>query len=70
MPAPRGVHAVLGRSPALAVLNPVAAAPHEKTNGSGYHKGLRADAVDPGASVLAAADTYVALTGEGFDVAR
>jgi HD domain len=51
---------MLRRSPALAALNPVAAAHHEKTNGSGYHKGLRADAVDRAASVLAAADIYVA----------
>ena len=58
---------MLRRSPALAVLNPVAAAHHEKTNGSGYHKGLRADAVDPGASVLAAADIYVALTTDRAD---
>jgi len=28
---------MLRRSLALAVLNPVAAAHHEKTNGSGYH---------------------------------
>jgi len=58
---------MLRRSPALAVLNPVAAAHHEKTNGSGYHKGLRAAAVDPGASVLAAADIYVALTTDRAD---
>lgn len=58
---------MLRRSPALAALNPVAAAHHEKTNGSGYHKGLRADAVDPGAGVLAAADIYVALTTDRAD---
>jgi HD-GYP domain-containing protein (c-di-GMP phosphodiesterase class II) len=58
---------MLRRSPALAVLNPVAAAHHEKANGSGYHKGLRADAVDPGAGVLAAADIYVALTTDRAD---
>ena len=52
---------MLRRSPALAGLNPVAAAHHEKTDGSGYHKRLRADAVDPGAGVLAAADIYVGL---------
>ncbi|MGH3299743.1 MAG: HD domain-containing phosphohydrolase [Trebonia sp.] len=53
---------MLRRSPALAVLNPVAAAHHEKADGSGYHKGLRADAVDPDAAILAAADIFVALT--------
>ncbi|MGH3289592.1 MAG: HD domain-containing phosphohydrolase, partial [Streptosporangiaceae bacterium] len=58
---------MLRRSPALAVLNPVAATHHEKADGSGYHKGLRADAVDPGAGVLAAADIYVALTTDRAD---
>ena len=32
---------MLRRSPALAVLNPVAAAHHEKCDGSGYHKRVR-----------------------------
>jgi HD-GYP domain-containing protein (c-di-GMP phosphodiesterase class II) len=53
---------MLGRSPALAVLNPVAAAHHEKADGSGYHRGLRADATDRAARVLAAVDIYVGLT--------
>ncbi len=58
---------MLRRSPALAELNAVAAAHHEKPDGSGYHKRLRAGAVDPGAGVLAAADIYVALTTERAD---
>jgi HD-GYP domain-containing protein (c-di-GMP phosphodiesterase class II) len=58
---------MLRRSSALAMLNPVAAAHHEKTNGSGYHKGLRRDAIDPSASLLAAADIYVALTSDRAD---
>jgi len=58
---------MLRRSPALGALNPVAAAHHEKADGSGYHKHLRADAVDPGAGVLAAADTYVGLTTDRAD---
>jgi hypothetical protein len=32
---------MLRRSPALAVLNPVASAHHEKCDGSGYHKRVR-----------------------------
>ena len=40
---------MLRRSPALAALNPVACAHHEKSDGSGYHKRVRADAVDAGA---------------------
>ena len=34
---------MLRRSPALAVLNPVAVAHHERADGSGYHKGLHGD---------------------------
>jgi len=58
---------MLRRSPALATLNPLACAHHEKADGSGYHKRLRADAADPGAAVLAAADIYVGLTTERAD---
>jgi HD-GYP domain-containing protein (c-di-GMP phosphodiesterase class II)/DNA-binding CsgD family transcriptional regulator len=58
---------MLDRSPTLADLNPVAAAHHEKADGSGYHKGLRADATDRAARVLAAADIYVGLTTERAD---
>jgi HD-GYP domain-containing protein (c-di-GMP phosphodiesterase class II) len=58
---------MLRRSPALAVLNPVAAAHHEKADGSGYHKCLRADAGHPAAGVLAAVDIYVALTTDRAD---
>jgi HD-GYP domain-containing protein (c-di-GMP phosphodiesterase class II) len=58
---------MLGRSPALAALNPVAAAHHEKADGSGYHKGLQAEATDRAARVLAAADIYVGLTTERAD---
>jgi HD-GYP domain-containing protein (c-di-GMP phosphodiesterase class II) len=58
---------MLRRSPALASMNPVAACHHEKANGSGYHKGLPSDAVDPAARVLAATDIYVALTTDRAD---
>jgi len=58
---------MLRRSPALASLNPIASAHHERADGSGYHKCLRAAACDPGAGVLAAADIYVALTAERAD---
>jgi HD-GYP domain-containing protein (c-di-GMP phosphodiesterase class II) len=57
---------MLRRSPALAVLNPVACAHHEKCDGSGYHKRMRT-ADDLGACVLAAAEVYVGLTGERAD---
>ena len=58
---------MLRRSPALAVLNPVASAHHEKCDGSGYHKRVQADADDLGACVLAATEIYVGLTTERAD---
>ena len=57
---------MLRRSPPLADLNPVACAHHEKCDGSGYHKRVRADD-DPGACVLAATEIYVGLTRERAD---
>ncbi len=58
---------MLRRSPALAVLNPTASAHHEKCDGSGYHKRLRAADEDLGACVLAAAEVYAGLTAERAD---
>jgi len=58
---------MLRRSPALAVLNPVAASHHEKCDGSGYHTRTRADTGDPAACVLAATEIYVGLTTERAD---
>src|SRR5438105_1888164 len=58
---------MLRRSPALAALNPMAAAHHEKCDGSGYHKRLRGDGGDLGACVMAATEIYVGLTTERAD---
>jgi HD-GYP domain-containing protein (c-di-GMP phosphodiesterase class II) len=58
---------MLRRSPALAALNPVACAHHEKGDGSGYHKRVRADGADPGAAVLAAVEVYVGMTTDRAD---
>jgi HD-GYP domain-containing protein (c-di-GMP phosphodiesterase class II) len=58
---------MLRRSPALAVLNPVAAAHHEKADGSGYHKGLHGDGQNVCTRVLAVADIYVGLTSDRAD---
>ena len=58
---------MLRRSPALAVLNTVACAHHEKCDGSGYHKRAPADADDLGACVLAATEVYVGMTAERAD---
>lgn len=53
---------MLRRSAALARLNPVAAAHHEKADGTGYVKGLRAAQMELPARVLGAADRYQAMT--------
>lgn len=58
---------MLRRSPALEVLNPIAAAHHEKNDGTGYHKRLRVDATNLAAALLAAADVYVGLITERAD---
>jgi len=58
---------MLRRSPALAVLNGVASAHHEKCDGSGYHKRIRTDRADGGACILAAVEIYVGLTAERAD---
>lgn len=58
---------MLRRSPALAVLNPIASAHHEKCDGSGYHKRVRSEAGDPASCVLAATEIYVGLTTERAD---
>ena len=63
---------MLRRSPALAALNPIACAHHEKCDGSGYHKRLRASAADQGtdgigACLLAATEIYVGMTTERAD---
>jgi HD-GYP domain-containing protein (c-di-GMP phosphodiesterase class II) len=53
---------MLSSSPKLSVLAPLASAHQERPDGSGYPRGLRADALPPAARVLAAADVYQALT--------
>jgi DNA-binding CsgD family transcriptional regulator len=58
---------MLRRSPGLAALNPVAATHHERCDGSGYHRRVRADADDPGACVLAVTEVYVGMTSERAD---
>jgi HD-GYP domain-containing protein (c-di-GMP phosphodiesterase class II) len=50
------------RSPRLARLADVAAAHHERLDGSGYPRGLAGGALSPEARILAAADAYQAMT--------
>jgi HD-GYP domain-containing protein (c-di-GMP phosphodiesterase class II) len=58
---------MLRRSPAFAVLNPVACAHHETCDGTGYHKRVRAADDHLAACILAAAEVYVGLTAERAD---
>jgi putative nucleotidyltransferase with HDIG domain len=53
---------ILSRSPALAPLALIAGMHHERQDGSGYHRQASSAAVPMAARVLAAADTYQALT--------
>ena len=53
---------VLARCPAIASLAPVAAAHHERLDGSGYHRAASATELRPTARVLAAADMFAAMT--------
>jgi HD-GYP domain-containing protein (c-di-GMP phosphodiesterase class II) len=53
---------VLSRSRFLSALCPVACAHHERLDGSGYHRGASAAELPLPARVLAAADTYHAMT--------
>ncbi|MPV35607.1 HD domain-containing phosphohydrolase [Georgenia subflava] len=49
---------ILSRSPSLADVATIAAQHHERSDGSGYHRGLRTADLSMGARVLAAADRY------------
>jgi HD-GYP domain-containing protein (c-di-GMP phosphodiesterase class II) len=49
------------QSPALAPIGQLAGTHHERLDGSGYHRGLRAPALDQAARILAAADCYGAM---------
>jgi HD-GYP domain-containing protein (c-di-GMP phosphodiesterase class II) len=49
------------QSPALAPVGRIAGAHHERLDGSGYHRGVRAPELDQAGRLLAAADCYVAM---------
>ena len=53
---------VLARSPELARIGALAALHHERLDGSGYFRSLTAPMLSPAARILAAANTYCALT--------
>jgi HD-GYP domain-containing protein (c-di-GMP phosphodiesterase class II) len=52
---------VLSRAPALARIGSIAAAHHERLDGSGYHRGLTGQSLSPAQRLLAAADAYRAM---------
>jgi HD-GYP domain-containing protein (c-di-GMP phosphodiesterase class II) len=52
---------ILTRCDYLRPICPIAAAHHERLDGSGYHRGIRAVDLDPRARVLAAADACQAM---------
>jgi HD-GYP domain-containing protein (c-di-GMP phosphodiesterase class II)/DNA-binding CsgD family transcriptional regulator len=53
---------MLSFSPALAPLGAIAVQHHEHLDGSGYPRSLSGDAITPAGRILAAADTYHAMT--------
>lgn len=53
---------VLERAPAFAECAQIAGAHHERLDGSGYHRGAKANALPIAARILAAADTFQALS--------
>ena len=53
---------ILRRCPALERFASLAAAHHERLDGSGYHRGCRGTDLSTGARVLAAADAFAAMT--------
>ena len=53
---------MLAFSPALAPLGAIAVQHHERLDGSGYPRGLSAEAITPMGRILAAADCYRAIT--------
>ena len=55
---------ILGRIAAFVTISTVAAAHHERLDGTGYHLGLRAPELGTAARILAVADVYEALTAE------
>ncbi|HEX7297587.1 MAG TPA: HD domain-containing phosphohydrolase [Solirubrobacteraceae bacterium] len=58
---PHHTERVLAYSPLLEPLGRLAAAHHERLDGSGYHRGTSARALSTAARVLAAADSYHAM---------
>jgi HD-GYP domain-containing protein (c-di-GMP phosphodiesterase class II) len=58
---PHFTERAFAQSPELAAIGVLAGSHHERLDGSGYHRGTRAPALDQGARILAAADCYAAM---------
>jgi HD-GYP domain-containing protein (c-di-GMP phosphodiesterase class II) len=58
---PHFTERAFAQSQALAPIGVLAGAHHERLDGSGYHRGTRAPALDQAARILAAADSYAAM---------
>ena len=61
---PYYTHAILSRISGFGELAEIAAAHHEKLDGSGYHRGLKAEQLPLEARILAVADIYDALAAD------
>jgi HD-GYP domain-containing protein (c-di-GMP phosphodiesterase class II) len=59
---PHFTERAFAQSPTLAPIGLLAGSHHERLDGSGYHRGVRAPALDTAARVLAAADCYSAMS--------
>lgn len=55
---------ILARCSSLTSVSALASAHHERLDGSGYHKGSRGPQISLGARVLAAAESFTAMTSE------
>ena len=55
---------ILARTPVFAGLATIAGAHHERLDGSGYHRGVGADALSDEMRLLAVADAWVAMTND------
>jgi HD-GYP domain-containing protein (c-di-GMP phosphodiesterase class II) len=58
---PHYTERAFAQSPTLAQIGLLAGSHHERLDGSGYHRGTRAPALDQAARILAAADCYGAM---------
>lgn len=58
---PHFAERAFAQSPALAPIGLLAGSHHERLDGSGYHRGTRAQGLDQSARILAAADCYAAM---------